>query len=222
MVVRALPGVPPHDGIRLFHPAFGFWCVLAAVGAQSVWNAMVMIGRGWLGRCARVALVAAFLATALNSVRYYPQGLSHYSLLVGGVRGAAHLGMEPTYWWDALDSDVLDWINANTAPGASVAFSSITPQNVEWLREWGRLREEVSDRDEGSFQWYVLQNRPGLFNAVERKLVESAQPAYVKYAGRHRNGVPPDLRVPLIMVFSSAQYERASASEERDQRGGGD
>ena len=222
MVVRALPGVPAHDGIRLFLPAFGFWCVLAGVGAQSVWNVMPMIRREWWGRCARAALVAAFLATAFNSVRYYPQGLSHYSLLVGGVRGAARLGMEPTYWWDALDSDVLNWINANTAPGASVAFSSITPQNLERLREWGRLRVEVSNRDEENFQWYVLQNRPGLFNEVERELVKSAQPVYVNYAGRHRNRVPPDLRVPLVMVFSSAHYERAIVGMARDRSGGDD
>ena len=38
MVVRALPGAPPHDGIRLFLPAFGLWCVLTSIGAQQVWD----------------------------------------------------------------------------------------------------------------------------------------------------------------------------------------
>ena len=38
MVVRALPGAPPHDGIRLFLPAFGFWCVFAGIGAQRVFT----------------------------------------------------------------------------------------------------------------------------------------------------------------------------------------
>jgi hypothetical protein len=36
------------------------------------------------------------------------------------------MGMEPTYWWDALDEDVLDWLNSHTDPGAAVAFSEIS------------------------------------------------------------------------------------------------
>jgi len=36
LVVRALPGVPPHDGVRLFLPSFAFLAALAGVGAASV------------------------------------------------------------------------------------------------------------------------------------------------------------------------------------------
>jgi 4-amino-4-deoxy-L-arabinose transferase-like glycosyltransferase len=91
MIVRALPGVPPHDGIRLFLPAFGFWCVLAGVGAQEVWDAssrFVDVKRPML---ARGALIVALTADLVNLARYYPQTLSHYHILVGGVRSAAAL-----------------------------------------------------------------------------------------------------------------------------------
>jgi len=109
MIVRALPGVPPHDGIRLFLPAFGFWCVLAGIGAQEVWDTSVRLADRTRTVLVRAAMIAALLAGAVNMERYYPQTLSHYNMLVGGVRGAAALGMEPTYWWDSLDSDVLTW-----------------------------------------------------------------------------------------------------------------
>jgi hypothetical protein len=213
MVIRALPGVPPHDGIRLFLPAFGFWCVLAGVGAQRMWDTAVLHSRGsaW---AVRIVLVAVLAAGALNLARYYPQGLSHYSLLVGGVRGAAGLGMEPTYWWDAMDDEVLEWLNGHTTSGAAVAFSRISRQNLDQLREWGQLRVRVTSSDDGDFQWYVLQNRPGLFNRVEHTLFEGFSPVYAKYAGRHVASVPSDLRVPLILVYSSAQYAEAAVRVE--------
>jgi hypothetical protein len=208
MVVRALPGSPPHDGIRLFLPAFGFWCVLAGIGAQRVWNASTP-WTAWRRPLVRVTVAAALAATAGNLTRYYPQTLSHYSLLVGGVRGAASLGMEPAYWWDALDRDVLTWINEHTDPADGVAFSPTS--NMTQLHEWKRLRVRDIDPQKDVFTWYVLQNRPGMFNDRDRALVARAKPAYVKYAGRHpaENGVPSDLDVPLILIFSYDQYQQA-------------
>ncbi len=90
MVVRAFPNAPPHDGIRLFLPAFGFWCVLAGVGAGQVWNATRQPGRIMNG-VARIAVAIGLAAGAFNVARDYPQTLSHYNLLVGGVHGAAIL-----------------------------------------------------------------------------------------------------------------------------------
>ncbi len=123
MIARALPGTPPHDGIRLFLPAFGFWCVLAAIGAQSVFAAIAAISSTSARWALRSALTAMLLSGAVTVSRYYPQTLSHYSLLAGGLRGAAERGMEAAYWWDGLDSEVLLWLNNSTSSGESVAFS---------------------------------------------------------------------------------------------------
>lgn len=213
MVVRALPGAPANDGIRLFLPAFGFWCVLAGIGAQRVWPVDSPVDRRAVGRSRTVVgafLGVVFAAAAISEARYYPQTLSHYNLLVGGVRGAARLGMEPTYWWDALDDDVLDWLNSHTEPGAAVAFSLISNDNVTLLQDWGHLRTAVVDPNWGiMFRWYVLQNRPSLLGAADRILIDLETPAYAKYAGRHPRVVPADLDVPLILVFSYEQYQRA-------------
>lgn len=208
MVVRAMPGSPPHDGIRLFLPAFGFWCVLAGVGAQAVWNVAAST-TSWRARILRVAIIIAVLSSAVDIARYYPQTLSHYNAVAGGVHGAAELGMEPAYWWDALDKDVLSWLNEHTEPAAVVAFSPVS--NMTELHAWGRLRPHDVDPEKEEFKWYVLQNRPGKFTDRDRALVKGAEPAYVKYAGRRPAGdpVPIDLRVPLLMIYSYDQYKNA-------------
>lgn len=209
MVVRALPGAPPHDGIRLFLPAFGFWCVLAGIGAHRLVSEIATLSsRSW--RIAlRGAVSLSLLASAVNLARYYPQTLSHYSLLAGGLRGAVDKGMEPTYWWDALDNDVLTWLNQRTDPGEAIAFSNIF--NVGHLRDRGKLRARTAAPETGRFKWYVLQNRPAMFTDTDRYLMRRQTPVYVKYAGRRPGGqmVPRDLDVPLISVFSSDQYQRA-------------
>lgn len=209
MVVRALPGAPPHDGVRLFLPAFGFWCVFAGIGAQWVVDRIATVPTVAWRMALRLAVVSALLASAVNLSRYYPQTLSHYSLLAGGLRGAADKGMEPTYWWDALDAEVLTWLNEHTGPDEAVAFSTVF--NLGQLRDSGKLRPQTVDAETGPFKWYVLQNRPGMFSEVDRYLMRRQTPAYVKYAGRRRSGkvVPHDLDVPLISVFSSEQYQHA-------------
>jgi hypothetical protein len=208
MVVRALPGAPPHDGIRLFLPAFGFWCVFAAIGAQFLWERS-KASASVLRVAIRVGLVGAVIACTATVARYYPQTLSHYNWLAGGVRGAANLGMEPAYWWDSLDNGVLRWLNEHTEPEAAIAFSPVSNQTL--LQEWHQLRPRIVDPRMMPFTWYVLQNRPGMFSDVDRALIRGATPAFIKYAGWRYEGAPvaKDLDVPLILVFSYEQYQHA-------------
>jgi 4-amino-4-deoxy-L-arabinose transferase-like glycosyltransferase len=209
MIVRALPGAPPHDGVRLFLPALGFWCVVAAIGAQSVMTAIAAVRQTAVRRVLQAALAAALLSGAVTVGRYYPQTLSHYNLIAGGVRGAAEKGMEPAYWWDGLDNEVLGWLNHNTFAGETIATS--LSYDITLLNDWGRLRPLTVNPNEARFKWYVLQNRPGMFSDLDRALMAGEKPAFVKYAGRHRDrgNVPDDLNVPLISVFSFEQYDRA-------------
>ena len=213
MVVRAIPGAPPHDGIRLFLPAFAFWCMFAGIGANSTWEATRRYSHARRGLLVRTAILVALAADAVNLARYFPQTLSHYSLLVGGVRGAASLGMEPAYWWDALDDEVLTWLNEHTEPGARVAFSSTA--NISVLRAWGRLQMAQAPRD-GVFKWYVLQNRTAYLAPSDHLLMRRFTPAYQKFAGHHSAGsrISPDLNVPLLLVFSYDQYKLALRASE--------
>jgi hypothetical protein len=179
--------------------------VFAAIGAHTTFSAIATIEVPWRKQLLRTALVGAFLATAANLVRYYPQTLSHYSFLAGGLRGAADRGMEPAYWWDALDNDVLRWLNQHTRADETIAFSPIF--NVAGL---GKPVPTSVDPRQQPFRWYVLQNRPGMFTSTDRALMRREKPVFVKYAGRRsaREKVPGDLDVPLISVFSFEQYQR--------------
>ena len=50
-----------------------------------------------------------------------------------------------------------------------------------------------------------------MFSETDRTLVREAKAAYIKYAGRRREGlpVPSDLNVPLLMIYSYEEYDRA-------------
>ena len=216
MIVRALPGAPPHDGIRLFLPAFGFWCVFAGIGAQRAFDGIGGLSSNSLRLALRAAIVAALAGNAVSVVRYYPQTLSHYNLIAGGVRGAADKGMEPTYWWDGMDRDVITWLNHRTQADEAVAFAS--GANIGFLREYRGLRAKgVPDPRQFPFKWYVLQNRPGAFNRVDRMLMREHTPAFVKYPGRRKAGeqLPLDMNVPVIAIFSHEQYQEVRSRHSR-------
>lgn len=187
VALRALPHTPGHDGVRLFLPAFGVLAILAGLGAATLSERSRRWGRG---------IVAASLIEGAASVALLmPVPLSYYSPLVGGLPGAARLGMEPTYYWDALDDDALAFLNANTPPGRTVAFSG-TPTSFLYLRRTGRLVPGLAPVDPGPPAWLVVQNRPGSMPGPVRDLVRSVPAAFVVA----KFGVPLLWIVPMDKV----------------------
>ncbi len=184
IILRALPHTPGHDGVRLFLPAFGVLAILAGLGAASV------VGR-W-HRWGRVIVVAALLEGAGSVAVMMPVPLSYYSPAVGGLYGASRLGMEPTYYWDGLSDEALDWLNEHTPPGYRVRFAS-TSTSLVYLKKTGRLKAPLAPIDPGVDAWYVLQNRPGAFLRDDRALLERA-------GGRARF-VNAKLLTPLVWIF---------------------
>jgi 4-amino-4-deoxy-L-arabinose transferase-like glycosyltransferase len=181
-LLRALPHTPGHDGERQFLPAFGVLALAAGLGAASI----VEASRRW----GRTLVLAALAEGAISVGLMMPVPLSYYSPLVGGLPGASVLGMEPTYYWDALSGQTLDWINRSTKPGEKVLFAT-NPTSWLYLHRTGALRPDYRPNRPGAWAWYVVQNRPGAFLPPERLAVERGQPAYVvRKAG-----------VPLLWVF---------------------
>ena len=188
LLLRAMPHTPGHDGVRQFLPAFALLAWAAALGAASVAGRFGRLGRG---------LVAASMVEGLVSViAFMPVPLSYYSPAVGGLPGATALGMEPTFYWDALTDDALDWIKANTPAGKKVRFASY-PTTWLYLRAEGRLPLGVLPSDPGEWAWYVVQNRPGAFSPIDRALARRGRPAYVV----------SKFGVPLLWVFPFDQVE---------------
>lgn len=102
IVVRAFPGVPPHDGIRLFLPAFAFLALLAGVGFRVCHITL----RIWVRRRWRQAAFFGFRRTirAAGAPRTRTVGLSPRklfleteTLLCGVLWGSLLLAVLPLY-----------------------------------------------------------------------------------------------------------------------------
>jgi 4-amino-4-deoxy-L-arabinose transferase-like glycosyltransferase len=169
MLLRALPHTPGHDGVRLFLPAFGVLTLLGGLGARSVLDR-------W-GRWGKVAIVTALLEGTVSILAMMPVPLSYFSPIVGGLPGASALGIEPTYYWDALSPEARKWLTERTEPGRTILFAT-NPHSWLYLRQIGALPERLVPIDRGLPKWYVLQNRPGAFSAVDRSLAAEGRPAY--------------------------------------------
>jgi 4-amino-4-deoxy-L-arabinose transferase-like glycosyltransferase len=194
LLLRALPHTPGHDAERQFLPAFGCLALVAGLGAAWIVDC-------W-GRGGKALLAAALAEGAISLLVMMPVPLSYYSPLVGGLPGATRLGMEPTYYWDALDEHALAWLDANTPPGKSVLFAT-NPTSWFYLRESGRLRVPLAPFEPGLPAWYVVQNRPGALRPLDRALIARLGPRYV---------LTSRLGVPLVWAFPFEFVEGAKGA----------
>lgn len=199
LIVRALPNAPGHDSERQLLGSFPFLACLVGAGAHTIWRALATRrGPAFASRSVAAGAGAAVLTGAVGVWQYHPCELSYYNALVGGLPGAWRLQLEPTYYWDSLTPDVLDWLNAHSSPDEGVAFSSY-PYSLEYLRRWGKLRPPIRPIEPGPTRWYVLQNRSGILRPHDRWLIEQRTPAYTR-----------SLRgVPLLWVYSYSDYQAA-------------
>jgi 4-amino-4-deoxy-L-arabinose transferase-like glycosyltransferase len=205
IIVRATPWAPPHDGVRLFLPSFAFLAALAGVGAgrglyrDTLYSPKKIVAQGW----AKVMIGIVLTMGTVDLISYFPHGLSFYNRLIGGLRGATALGMEPTYWWDSLDAESLAWLACNTGPGEKIAFAAAPPKNLLLLKRWGRLANLPSDA--GTFRWYVIQRRPSAWSPADRWLIEHVKPAYQRcFKG-----------VALLDVYDYADFEKALTAKKQ-------
>ncbi len=190
LTLRALPHTPGHDGVRQFLPAFGCLALMTGLGAAAAVERM--------GRWAKPVLVAAILEGITSVAVMMPVPLSYYSPLIGGLPGAAKLGMEPTYYWDALTDDALAAIDAETPPGRSVLFIA---NPVAWYhRESGRLKAPIYVGRGPEPAWFVLQNRPGSMSPADRRVV-------ARLGSDRRFLLTQKLGVPLVWAFPAREYE---------------
>jgi hypothetical protein len=188
LLLRSLPNVPGHDAERQFLASFGCLALVAGIGAVEVMSWRLRWGRA----LAALAVIEGVVSVALMM----PVPLSYYSPVVGGLPGAVKLGMEPTYYWDGLTDEALDWLNANTPPGEQLSFSSF-PTSWFYLHQTGRLKPRLYvPWDRGQIAWYVVQNRTGLLGPRDRDLVARMGPRHV---------VVQKWGVPLVWAFPGSE-----------------
>jgi hypothetical protein len=184
LVLRALPHTPGHDGVRQFLPAFGCLALVAGLGA-----ARLVERFGGRGKCVVVLALAEGTASIALMM---PVPLSYFSPLCGGLPGAARLGMEPTYYWDALTDDALAWINTHTSRDETVLFPAVAHQCF-YLNSSGRLAPKPLFFPLEGVDRYVVRNRPWSWYELDRRLVARFGP---------RRVVAEDQGIALRWVFT--------------------
>jgi hypothetical protein len=190
LVLRALPHTPGHDGERQFLAAFGVLSLVAGFGAAAVSRS---------GRVGRAFIAGAMAEGVISVALSMPALLSYYSPLVAGLPGATRLGMEPTYYWDSLSDEAIDWLNSHSARGEKVLFPTY-PTIWRYLRQTGKLRPAALPHEPGDWVWYVVQNRPGAFGPEDRILVARSGPRHV---------LVEKWGVPLLWAFPYSELEQA-------------
>lgn len=176
---------PVYDGERLFLLTFPVWAMLSGLGfceAWDRWGASVQVRR---------LLVILMMCQAVGTLSMHPFGLSYYNLLVGGLSGAERLGLEPTYWGDAIDRVLLDDLARRIQPGEKVALvPTLFPGQGILTTTSGLVRKDVviQDESEASRADWVLASRRRAYwpDALARRLEDGSGQMV---ASRSRQGV---------------------------------
>jgi hypothetical protein len=118
-----------YDGERLFMPSFPFLAMLAGLGFAWVVDRIKAVAEHmrkprWAPALSGVAGGMILLPVVIGSARVYPHLLSYYSEGVGGLPGAARLGLETTYWAETYAA-ALPYLNEHAESG-----------DVVWVEPW--------------------------------------------------------------------------------------
>ena len=174
---------PVYDGERLFLVAFPLWAILIGGGFASLWAAC---GRSrW-----RRGLAGAFLlAQGFGVVAMHPFCLSYYNALVGGLPGAERLGMELSYWGDAVDGPLLEPLERDFREGQRAALApSLAPGQGAYATPRALLRRGIVLRDQEAVKdadWIAVYRREAYWSPELRAALRSGRPI----SERSRQGV---------------------------------
>ncbi len=203
LVLASKPGLPKFDGVRLFVPAFPFLACLAGVGLDRAhaWLA----GRLRAERLAALPFAAHFAWLTAVCAWIHPFYLEYYGGLVGGLAGAHRLGLETTYWGDAVDLALLRFVNDQAPEGAHVSLRAYGGLARGYLQMIGAMRPDLQLVDPYDPAWdvVVLNCRQGFFKPEDWDLYARQDQAV--FANRRQG-------VPLALVFLRPTSPPAPAS----------
>jgi hypothetical protein len=225
LLIRMFPGLPVHDGVRLFAGSFVFLGIIAGIGASEFWQSkkftVIFVTKNILPRFITIII---FAITLFNMFWYAPQWLSFYNFTVGGLAGAVKIGMEATYYWDGFDDEVIEWLNKNTNKDELILFSKFSPDTFSIYREDGVLKPQFyvmtdyySDKNNSNssgltkadqIRFYVTQNRAGLQTNVDLFFKRNAKPVFVKTIRKGGLGAWNLGNVPIIEIYDVKKLDK--------------
>lgn len=155
MATFMAPGAPGHDGERLFMPIFPFLAAMAGFGYRWIADK----NRKILGAASFAMIAIPGLA---GIICWHPCELSYYGLALGGARGAHRLGLETTYWMDAL-TPANEAALRNITQGTPRTFAPYFEQPLSWRAQAGRLGEGAAITGDHP-HWVLLIGRQGMMD----------------------------------------------------------
>lgn len=170
ILVIAMPHTPIFGGTKHWMPAMPFLAVAAGIGAERMGQGL-FASDWWTHRkreAATLALAALMLVPAAwSTVTRHAHGPAWYNALVGGVPGAASIGM-PRNFWGASTIGVLEDVDALTEERALVFWHKATSRAIRQYKQEGRLRKDV--RYTGD--WTPLFSNWAVYHDQREKLPE--------------------------------------------------
>jgi hypothetical protein len=171
ILLQSLPNTPRYDGIRLFLPAFPFLAALAGLGFISFLRNFIK------ERSSHTVILLIFLLPSLfQTWDTHPYELSYYNYLLGGITGAHNRGMESSYWCEAVNKQVWDYLNQNLPPNSKIQFDSFSDEVLQWYKDHGWIRKDLNVFPKENPDFYVLLCRQGFFGQQEWFLYNQVKP----------------------------------------------
>lgn len=180
-----LPNAPRYDGERLFFPAFAFLALLAGGGVGLIfdWVYKWRVRRG--SYTARretgfIATITLLLLAAYGTAEVYfshPNQLNFFNWIVGKSQGAYDKEFETSYWGEAVNEDVVDYLNEILEPGDRVKTLALNSLAFENLREWDKLPPNVDFSPASPpYDYHIMQIRQGFMGRAEWSVFYKAKP----------------------------------------------
>ncbi len=198
LTMGTLPGAVLHDGMRQMLSVYPFIAGLSAAGlfvlvrflterAQRIKSLQAV--KNLQAKLVGALLLLLLFPPVLDLALYHPFELSYYNRFVGGIRGAYRRGLEATYFMEALNPELLHFLNKELPHNAAVNgfFSDFM---LEYYQREGRLRSDIKIVDKGPSDYLILLNRRSILTLHQRALINNQPYAGVSIAG-----------VPLVSVY---------------------
>jgi 4-amino-4-deoxy-L-arabinose transferase-like glycosyltransferase len=134
---------PIFGGTKHWLQAYPFIALFAGHGFAQLAACLPALGAPWREQLARLALGACVVSGPLVMTAHsHPNGLSNYTPLVGGVAGAASLGLNRGFWGHTTGM-LGDFINDEADDGARIFLHDTATQSFRMLQVDGRLRPDL-------------------------------------------------------------------------------
>jgi len=179
--------------------------------------------RDWLQRrfsrpVSRWLFILFFALQGYGVIALSPCSLSYYNLLVGGTRGAEHLGFETTYWGDSLTRDFLQTVVRQVSQGATIDVTPVLYQFQldEMLRQSPILRgrgiqlRPFEDKNIEQIRYVMFFHR----RADLSELLHSSPPQARLLAEVRRQGVQLAAAYELAPQQSNQSLQRRQGDEQ--------